>query len=67
MVFVTGAEEPPPLGFDSYPTVEFTDDRLPTSNTCGTVLRLPTMYTQYDDFKEAIDFAILNSPCFGQI
>lgn len=66
MIFATGACVPPPLGFDSLPMIEFTSERLPTANTCSTVVRLPTAYDEYDKFKEVMDFAILNSPCFGK-
>lgn len=66
MVFVTGAEVPPTLGFDTIPTIYFIEEPFPTANTCGTSLRLPTVYDNYDDFKEKMDYSILNSPCFGQ-
>lgn len=66
LVFVTGTDEPPPLGFESALVIEFTDGRFPTANTCGLKLRLPLQHAEYEMFKEAMDFAILNSPCFGQ-
>ena len=66
MIFATGANIPPTLGFDTIPTISFTDGGFPTANTCATTLRLPTIHTSYEDFKEKIDYSILNSPCFGQ-
>ncbi|XP_068744490.1 G2/M phase-specific E3 ubiquitin-protein ligase-like isoform X2 [Montipora capricornis] len=66
MVFATGADVPPILGFDTIPTISFTDGVFPTSNTCSAIIRLPTIHNTYDDFKEKMDFAILNSPSFGQ-
>ncbi|KAK3732455.1 hypothetical protein QZH41_004291 [Actinostola sp. cb2023] len=66
LVFITETSMPPPLGFDTTPTIEFTNGTLPTANTCATTLHLPTVYEEYDLFKAKMDFAILNSPCFGQ-
>lgn len=64
--FATGADVPPVLGFDNSPVIAFTDMAFATANTCATTLRLPTVYDSYDEFKEKMDFSILNSPCFGQ-
>ena len=66
LAFATAADVPPTLGFDTIPTISFTDTAFPTANTCSTTLRLPTIYESYDDFKEKMDYSILNSPCFGQ-
>ena len=54
------------LGFDDGPVIAFTDMAFPTANKYATILRLPTVYENYDEFKEKMDFSILNSPCFGQ-
>lgn len=66
LVFVTGVEVPLTLAFDTIPTIDFRDKLFPTANTCGTSLRSPTLYDNYDDFKEKMDYSILNSPCSGQ-
>ncbi len=66
MIFATGASEPPPLGFDSKPSLKFTIGNYPTANTCGVTLYIPLSYTDYNAFKEAMEFAVQNSPCFGQ-
>lgn len=66
LAFATGAEIPPIMGFDTIPTIKFNKETCPTTNTCATILRLPTTYEEYEDFKAKMDFAILNSPCFGQ-
>jgi hypothetical protein len=66
LVFITGANVPPPLGFDSTPTIELTDGNFPTANTCSTTLHLPTVYEEYEVFKGKMDFSILNSPSLGQ-
>lgn len=66
LVFVSGTDEPPPLGFESALVIEFTIQKFPTANTCGLKLHLPLQHDEYESFKYAMDFAILNSPCFGQ-
>ncbi|XP_068671668.1 G2/M phase-specific E3 ubiquitin-protein ligase-like isoform X2 [Montipora foliosa] len=67
MIFATGASEIPAIGFESTPTIHFLEgDRLPKANTCGTILYLPLMHEDYDDFKKFMDFGILNTPGFGQ-
>ena len=66
LAFVTGAERPPILGFDTIPTIVFHQETFPTANTCAIILRLPTTHDEYEEFKSKMDFAILNSPCFGQ-
>lgn len=37
----------------------------PKSNTCASTLYLPTIHKNYDDFKQAVTFAVLNSKGFG--
>ena len=66
LVFATGANEPPPMGFDSTLNLEFTMRKFPLANTCGLTLLLPLHHAACNLFKEAMDFVILNSPCFGQ-
>jgi hypothetical protein len=69
LVFATGADEVPPLGFRSKATIRFWDDVRPRSNTCSNVLFLPLHQDEddvaFDAFKELMDDAILNSPTFG--
>ena len=66
LVFENGANEPPPMGFESTLNLEFTTGTFPLSNTCGVTLLLPLHLAEYNLFKEPMDFAILNSPWFGQ-
>ena len=66
LVFATGVNERPPMGFDSTLNLEFTMRKFPLANTSGLTLLLPLHHAAYNLFKEAMDFAILNSPCFGQ-
>ena len=65
LVFATGASSTPPIGFDEDPIIRFVDANLMKANTCVNLLYLPTQHHTYEEFKESIDFAILNSPTFG--
>ncbi|XP_028412537.1 G2/M phase-specific E3 ubiquitin-protein ligase-like [Dendronephthya gigantea] len=64
LIFSTGANSPPPIGFDEEPKIAFTEEKYPKANTCVHLLYLPTIHNSFEDFKETIDFAILNSPTF---
>ncbi|RXM32625.1 G2/M phase-specific E3 ubiquitin-protein ligase [Acipenser ruthenus] len=68
LAFATGTDYPPALGLETKPSIEFiySSDLFPTANTCANVLRLPTVHKEYEDFKKNMDFAIQNSPGFGQ-
>lgn len=65
--FATGASVPPYLGFESFPVISFIEQRFPSANTCALVLKLPTIFESYDEFKMSMDYGILNSRCFGQV
>ncbi|XP_072559957.1 G2/M phase-specific E3 ubiquitin-protein ligase-like isoform X2 [Paramormyrops kingsleyae] len=66
LVFATGSDSVPTLGFDPQPTVQFLYDssRYPQANTCANILKIPCK-ASYDDFKCDMDFGIKNSPGFG--
>ena len=57
----------PPLGFDKTLKVTFLygDAKLCTSSTCDLQLRLPTRYTKYDYFREAMLMSIVDNDGFG--
>ena len=71
LVFVTGADDIPPLGFDSPAEVHFSGDtykqemRLPSASTCGPSLYLPFCLSDPDVFAEKMDMAIIGAQCFG--
>ncbi|XP_063794594.1 uncharacterized protein LOC134949797 [Pseudophryne corroboree] len=67
LLFVTGVNHIPPIGLDPQPSIEFIDgsSNYPEANTCGNVLRLP-FSKGYKEFKENLEFGILNSPGFGR-
>ncbi len=39
--------------------------KFPKANTCACILRLPTVHTQYADFKSDFQFAVRNAKAFG--
>ena len=71
MMFVTGVERVPPMGFPLKPTISFLPDdgmqTLPTASTCSLILRLPLSLVNYEDFKEKMKFDVLNTIGFGQL
>ncbi|XP_026108876.1 G2/M phase-specific E3 ubiquitin-protein ligase-like [Carassius auratus] len=68
LMFATGTNRIPPLGFDPVPTLAFLHDPVngvkrvfPEANTCGLILRLPI----YDSFSSHTILGIVQSPHFG--
>lgn len=63
LVFFTGADAIPPLGFDETPELVFLDDPhsvLPTASTCDLQLRIPTAHgDNYEEFKQWMTIGIL--------
>ena len=51
MIFFTGSDTSPPLGFEPLPTLAFHTDSLPTASTCINQLVLP-LHNCYEDFKK---------------
>lgn len=71
LVFITGADAIPPLGFD-YPIVIYFYDmdansrRLPWSSTCSLTLNLPRGFEDAQQFNALISNALLNCYGFGK-
>ena len=67
LVFFTGADEIPPLGFPKVCSVIFLHDaKLATASTCDLQLRLPTGHGEdFSSFQEAIILSILGNDGFG--
>ena len=64
--FFSGAEYPPPLGFDVDPSVGFSNLEYPTASTCALELTLPTKH--HDKplvFREKMIYALKNHGGFG--
>ena len=69
LVFLTGSDSIPPVGFGLGGTIDFTDiDQLQTSSTCSLTLTLSRkMSTNYMQFKEVMDLSVIGSKdFFGQ-
>ena len=70
MVFVTGADRIPPLGFNNVAEVRFLHgetNKLPVASTCTPAISLPTLYRSYDDFKTAMIEGIVGGFGFGLV
>ncbi|XP_038066598.1 G2/M phase-specific E3 ubiquitin-protein ligase-like [Patiria miniata] len=67
LVFSTGGDAVPAIGFVPEPTLAFATDgtRFPRGKTCANVLELPIVHDTYHKFKEEMEFGILNSTGFG--
>uniref|UniRef100_A0A3B4H4I7 HECT domain-containing protein n=1 Tax=Pundamilia nyererei TaxID=303518 RepID=A0A3B4H4I7_9CICH len=56
LVFCTGCDSIPALGFSPKPILEFvTNCRFPVANTCENILRIP-VHAVYTTFKSDMDF-----------
>lgn len=71
LVFATGADRLPPLGFPVNPTILFNheevkDDKVkyPKANTRGLILTLPIV-SSFDEFIHAMEDGIIQAPQFG--
>ena len=60
LIFFSGADRVPPLGFPQSPSLSFLDVGaiFPTASTCSLQLRLPTQYTDYNEFINALKEAL---------
>uniref|UniRef100_A0A8C2PV97 HECT domain-containing protein n=1 Tax=Cyprinus carpio TaxID=7962 RepID=A0A8C2PV97_CYPCA len=69
LVFTTGTNYVPALGFNPEPSIYFLEDNqdctLPLASTCENIIRLPTFPKTYESFCEKMGFGIRNSPGFG--
>ena len=64
VVFVTGADHIPPMGFENKLTLSFDHDSLyPIASTC---LYLPTRFIKYEEFKTGMMEGIISGFGFGR-
>lgn len=64
--FFTGAAYPPPLGFDTDPSVRFSNGEYPTASTCIVELTLPTKhYDSPEEFRTRMIYGFKNHGGFG--
>ena len=71
LVFFSGADRVPPLGFEKQPSVTFLHDtrsKFATASTCSLELRLPTQYgSHFDKFREAMIMSLMDNDGFGRV
>lgn len=70
LIFVTGSDSIPPMGFEFNPVITFVHDppsHLPLSNTCTPSLHLPVISQPYDRFKDAMVEALVGGIIFGKV
>jgi len=64
LIFFTGADRIPPLGFDGTATLTFTPGVLATSSTCGLVMNLPYCHETYETFKSFMIESLISNGGF---
>lgn len=65
LMFATGLREIPPAAIQPKPQLLFqTTSRFPVVDVCANTIKIPVLHS-YEDFQEAIDYGIQNSPGFG--
>ncbi|XP_064389314.1 uncharacterized protein LOC135337323 isoform X2 [Halichondria panicea] len=65
LIFFTGADREPPLGFQPVPTLTFTDAELATASTCSLRLRLPCRHSSYDVFRSKLMLSLRGNDGMG--
>ena len=66
LVFFSGAEREPPLGFSPKPHLLFSDDLLASASTCSLRLTLPIQHSSYESFKEYMILSLIGNDGFGR-
>ncbi|XP_026016631.1 G2/M phase-specific E3 ubiquitin-protein ligase-like [Astatotilapia calliptera] len=65
LMFATGLRELPPAAIQPKPQLLFqTTSRFPVADVCANTIKIPVLHS-YEDFQEAMDYGIQNSPGFG--
>ena len=67
LVFFSGSNCEPPLGFTRQPKMSFlyVDAKFCTASTCDIELCLPTIHNEYEAFKEALELSFMGNDGFG--
>lgn len=65
LIFFTGADQPPPLGFPTTPRLTFVEDVLASASTCALRLTLPLEHKSYESFKQAMILSLKGHGGFG--
>ncbi|XP_073727841.1 G2/M phase-specific E3 ubiquitin-protein ligase [Misgurnus anguillicaudatus] len=65
LMFGTGLKKVPPAAIHPKPELVFQKkSRFPVANVCSNTIKIPVL-PSYEEFQEAIDYGIQNSPGFG--
>ena len=70
LIFFTGADRVPLLGFDGQPCLTFlhdVNDSYPTASTCSLELRLPTKHRRYREFRDNMISGLKGHGGFGVV
>ena len=70
LIFFTGADREPPLGFPVIPRLKFLHGEqhtLATASTCSLILRLPTVHKSYASFKQYMALSFGGHGGFGVV
>ena len=71
LMFITGADRLPPMGFPDVPVIEFNHNpsvRLPTPSTCAPSITLPmSQASSYDHFQDMMIQGLVQGFGFGNI
>ena len=67
MIFITGADREPPLGFSEKPKLEFVEGELATASTCSPTLRLPFRHPNYTTFTKFMTLSLLGHDGYGLV
>ena len=66
LIFATGADQPPPLGFPEQGKIVFSPQILGTASTCEMTIFLPCQHKNYESFKDLMIESIMGYGGFGQ-
>ena len=66
MIFFSGADQEPPLGFQTRPSLRFADGPLATASACICMLHLPK-HSTYEVFRDKMTLSILGHGGFDRI
>ncbi|XP_056094039.1 G2/M phase-specific E3 ubiquitin-protein ligase-like [Rhinichthys klamathensis goyatoka] len=65
LMFGTGLKEVPPAAIQPQPLLVFQKiSRFPMANVCSNTIKIPIL-PSYEEFQEAMDYGLQNSPGFG--
>lgn len=65
LMFGTGLKEVPPAAIQPPPKLVFQkSSRFPMANVCTNTIKIPIL-PSYEEFQEAMDYGMQNSPGFG--